>query len=167
MVTQNLWMKPDECGYEKGKAGFNYLIAKVGNNYYAIDDDYIDVKAGVSNYFEYLKVHESRLAVVKNKVRGLISLAELLGVEEKVHNKSVVLHLKESALNLNGSLSLIINNFPEIKTFEMEEISDISELENSGFGGFTIPDYIKKVIEKEEKLIYVMDLELLINRCVR
>lgn len=166
MVTKT-WMKPDECGYEKGKSGFNYLIAQVGDNYYAIDDDYIDVKAGVSNYFANLKVHESRLSVVKNKIRGLISLAELLGIKEEVHNKSVVLHLKETALNLHGSLSLILNNFPEIKTLEREEISDINELKSSEFGSFIIPDYIKKVTGLGEKLIYVIDLELLINRYVR
>lgn len=167
MKTDTPWMKPDECGYEKGKVGFNYLIVQVGDKYYAIDDDYIDVRAGASNYFEHLKVKESRLSIVKQKVRGLVSLAELLGVEEKVHNKSVVFHLKESAINLKGSLSLILNNFPEIKTFAREEISDISELKSSEFGNFIIPDYVKKVIEKEEKLIYVLDLELLIKERIR
>lgn len=166
MVTPKVWMKKDRYGY-KGKAGFNYLIVQVGENCYAIDDEYMDIIAGVSDYFKDIKVHESRLSVVKQKIRGLVSLAELLGIEEKVHDKSVVLHLKENALELGGSLSLILNKFPKIETFAREEISDITELKSSGFRDFIIPDYIKKVIAKEDKIIYVLDLESLIKGYVR
>lgn len=149
------WMSEDEGGL------YHYVLFRVGDNYYALDDDYMDVDAGVSDFFRDTKVQKNVFGLfsyIRKTARYLVDLPKLLGYNENFHEKSVVFHIKPKKVG-GDIVSLVINHFPEKRIFEKMEIVDPRE-----FGDYSFPDYVPRVIDTDKGIVQVLDLGALLKQ---
>jgi len=143
------WMSEDAPGI------YNYIIFPVGDKLYALDDDYMDVNVGVSNFF-HEGIHTNRFGYVafeKSGIRYQFDLPNRLGHEEETHKNSVVLHIARSKKIESDHLSVIVNAMPAPKVIKEEQISN-----PWGMKDYTFLPCIPRAIECDIGTVGIIDL---------